>query len=809
LGNTITGIMQAVTSMFRGGKDSVVRDKLEKQDKRSILPSYPWDKPIEERIKWMLDQRYWQLQYEKLQLHRKWFRNHLFYTGYHDSVLSDIGFSFDSIGINSAEYAFASNYYRSYIRYGAALYVQTAPEFIAQPTSPDAESQGVAEAARAALEISKENIGYDAIRAREATNLRLFGNSFRYAYYSVDPRYGFVTTPVYEDVEVQISEGSWQCPQCGLQGEGQQKVCPACGPDAEQPLINTPPQTAQVPQMKGKVAYPKGQEMCEVVWPFEIYVRSSVKTLREAPELLRVRMVDSVALRANFPKAKFGASMPAGEGMNISEDIGLVYQEAIPDLPSDSTQYPGWYERAVSQQKKTLIQGWIRPNQYFFDEEMRKKFPTGLYAGKAEDCLLESRDESMDDHWTHFKYIHVEGRFWGDGDDDLIPLQMQFDECDRMLMRHVDYNTMPILLADTQKVDKNNIIRDGGYMIEVKNLGQRNIDQAVKWHSGGEISPDVWNWKNSRLQDMQFHSGVSPAAIGQHETGINTFGGQQTAASQAQGMLAPLQLMYKEENELWAMQMTKLDCQNWLDDRVQATMGNNGQWEFKMLRGEMLKMDGIRWVARIIPLDPSKQQNLVQAISAGAFNPQLPQAVQNKVLELYQLSPDLSPNARDSKVQTKEIQAGKAAPTIQVPPSPENPQGGTMTQWPEPMLGRDNDPVHIQTLTDWMKSDDWDTQPPEVQAGAQDHLHKHFINMQKMGQVMGAIQAGAQEAGGQPPQQGKPQQTSPEQRQHAGQQKGNAMKPHQPQPSGGNGAHVGPRGQSHSAQQRRRNGRHG
>lgn len=791
MGGTVSGIMQKVTSLFKGGSDSLVRDKQQQQDKFGIAPSYPWGRPIEERIKWMLDQRYWQLQYEKLQLHRKWFRNHLFFTGYHDSVLSDIGFSFDSIGINSAEYGFASNYYRSYIRYGAAMYVQTAPEFIAQPTSPDAETQGIAEAARASLDIQKENIGYDAIRAREATNLRLFGNSFRYNYYSIDPRYGFVTQPVFEDVQVQISEGSWQCPQCGLEGEGQQAVCPACGPDAQQPPINTPPQTAQVPQMKGKVAYPKGQEICDVVWPFEIYVRSSVKNLREAPELLRVRMVDSVALHANFPKAVFkGAVQSAEEGANVSQDIGIVYQQAIPDLPSDPTQYPGWYQRAVAQQKKTFIQGWIRPNQYYFDEEMRKKFPIGLYAGKADDCLLETRNESMDDHWTHFKHIHVEGRFWGDGDDDLIPLQMQFDECDRMLMRHIDYNTMPLLLADTQKIDKNNVIRDGGYMIECKNLGQRNIDQAVKWHPGGQISPDVWQWKFSRLKDMQFHSGVSPAAIGQHEEGINTFGGQQTAAAAAQGMLAPLQLMYKEENELWAMQMTKLACENWLDDRVQATMGNNGQWEFKMLRGEMLKMDGIRWVARIIPLDPTKQQNLNQAIAVGAFNPQLPPQVRRKVLELYQMPVDLDEDSKDAKVQTKEIQSAKAT-----------------GQWPEPMLVRDNDQAHIKTMRDWMNSDDWDKQPPEIQAGAQDHVHKHLLNMQKMAQIMGAIQAGGQEAGGQPEKPGE--QVSPQQRQAAGQRKGNAMKPHQPQPSGGNQNHIGPRGQSHSAQQRRRNGRNG
>jgi hypothetical protein len=792
MASTVSGIMQSVKSLFKGGASGNIRDKNGKMDGLSIQPNYPLSRPIEERIKWLLDKYYFESQYEKIQLHRKWFRNHLYFCGYHDLILSDVGSSFDSLGVNSAEYSYASNYYRSYIRYGAAMYVQTAPEFIAQPTSADAESQGVAESARGTLEIIKENIGYDAIRAIEGTNLRLYGNSFRYSYYSVDPRYGFVTAPVYEDVEVQIDQGRWMCPQCGLSGDGQMQSCPSCGPQAQQPVQNIPPQTAQIPQLKGKVAYPKGQEMCDVVWPFEVYARSSAKNISMLPYLLRVRMVDRIALHSNFPKAKFGSpNGMSGDTVNASADVGIIYQQAIPDLPSDPTQYPGWYQRVAEQDKVMLVQGWIRPSMYFFDKEMRKEFPEGLQASKAEDCLLETRSESMDDCWTHFKHIHVEGRFWGDGDDDLIPLQMQFDECDRMLMRHVDYNTMPLLLADTQKIEKNNIIRDAGYMIECKNLGQRNVDQAVKWHPGGQISTDVWAWKTSRLQDMQFHSGVSPASIGQHEEGINTFGGQQVAVSQAQGMLAPLQLMYKEANETWSMQMLKIAAENWLDERVQATMGDNGQWEFKQLRGEVLKMDRVKMVARIVPLDPTKQQSLNQAIASGAFNPQLPPQVRRKVLELYQLSPDLDEDSKDAKVQTKEIEGAKS-------------QG----QFPDPVLGKDNDQAHIRVLRSWMNSDDWDNQLPQVKVSAQDHLFKHFANMGKMAAVMGAIQGmGAEAGGGQPQQQQQESQQSQQQRQSEGQHKGAAMKSHQPQPSGGNQYAVGPRGQSHSAQQRRRNGR--
>lgn len=788
----LSGIMGGITSLFKGN-DKIIRDKQTGADKKPFA-SYPqWDTP-EKRIKWLLDRFYWETMYEKIQMHRKWFRNHLFYTGYHNTTLSDTGMAYDisGSGTNDSEYSFASNDYRAYIRAGAAMYVKSAPEFIAQPTSSDAEAQGVAEAARATLAVEKENIGYDAIRAMEATNNRIYGNSFRYVYYSVDPRYGFVTAPVYEDVEVQLDDGSWMCPNCQNSGEGHQDVCPNCGPDSPVPVQNIPPQKAQVPKIKGKVVYPKGQEICEVVWPFEVYVRSSVKNLWQAPFLLRVRMVDKPSLQSTFPKANLGS---AGSDTNVSEDIGLIYQEAIPELPSDPTQYPGWYEKATAPSKSTLIEGWVRPNQYYFDDELRKKFPDGMYAAKAEEVLLTSRNESMDDHWTHFKHIHVEGRFWGDGDDDLVPDQMLVDEVDRLILRHVDYNTLPLLIADTQRVDKNNIINDAGFIVEAKNLGQKSIEQVAKWIPGGQLSTDVWNWRSAKKQDMQFHSGVSPVSMGQHEPGVNTFGGQQVAISQNDQMLAPLLLMYKEEEEKWAGQMTRLACENWLDERVQTVMGPNGTWEFHKLRGEMLKVGSYVWKASIIPLDPTKQQSFTQAIAAGAFNPQLPPVVRRKVLELYQLDPDLDDFNEDIKVQQKEIEGAKQT-----------------QQFPQPIAFVQNDQAHIQTLKHWMNSDEYESQSQQTKVGAYQHLLQHMQNMATTAQAMGAIQGAGQEAGGQPPQQQGGSQQNPNdnpQFRHERGVKGQAAKPSAPQPPGGNQNHIGPRGQSHSAQQRRRNGRHG
>lgn len=791
---TIPGIGARIAQFFKGS-DKVVRDKLAK----SAMPiaDYPIGKPIEDRIKFLVDRFDWEASYEMLLLFRKWFRNHLIYSNYHEvNPVGDAGVGWDATTINAPEYTLPSNYYRSFIRYGASLYVQTAPEFIAQPTADDPESQAVAESARATLEVEKENIGYDGIRAMEAINLRLYGNSFRYSYYSVDPRYGFAAIPVYADVEVQLDNGHWLCPVCGLTGEGQQETCPNCGPDAPQPVQNIPPQTATVPKQQGKTVFPKGQECCEVVWPFEIRTRSSSPDLWHSPYFERKRMVDKIGLQSNYPKANWGAD---GSGntygtdstVNATEDIGLMYSQQIPDLPNDPTQYGAWYERTVAPSKVCFQQMWIRPSQYFFDKELREQFPDGLYAAKAESVLLDSKNESIDDHWVQFKHIHVPGRFWGDGDDDLIPEQLKWDEVDRLIMRHVDYNSMPLLLVDSQRVDKNNIINDAGYMIEVKNAANRPIDQSAKWLPPGALSTDVYNWRSSIQAAMQFHSGVSPSAVGFHQPGVNTSGGQEDLAGRSNVMQVLPGLNYKENNEVWAVQMLRIAAENWIDERVQTTLGINGQWQFKKLRGEILQLNKLRIVANIIPLDYKQQQSFAQAVAAQVLNPQDP-AVRRKALELYQLPVDLDNFTPDAKVQWKEIEKMKQGQPVQ------------------PVPFKDNDQAHIKTLRDYMNSDAADSDPPQIQQMMYQHLLGH---LQNMATVQGATQSiaaaggppqGPQQPGQQQGQQPKaPDKNQNPQFRHQRAQQGQAAKPKLSQPPGGNQYHTGRPGMSDSAIQRR------
>ncbi len=795
MSDILTGIGSKVGDLFKGG-DKIIRDKpVGKQD---VELGYPAHSPINERLKYLANKYDEEATFEKFQFSRKWFRNLLIYMGYHELEWSEVNVAWEALIRDSQDYAFPNNRYRSEVRYGAALYVQTSPEFIIQPASEDHEAQAIAEAGRIALDVIKENVNFDALRVMEAINLRLFGNSFRYSYFSLDPRYGSVEMPVFQDVAIEIpgSPGMSICPTCGMQTEIGMQMCPVCKGPMQQ-IPEQPGTTVTYPAQQGMTNFPRGQEVCEVVWPLEVYVRSSSKDLWHAPFLIRKRNVDRIALQSVYKKSNLGGPAdPGGAAFAAAQDISLVYQESAADLPSDPTQYAAWYERVTGPSKVTYQQTWIRPAMYAHDPELVKKFPDGVYIATSGDDLLEARNDSMDDHWIHLPYIPVPGRFWADGDDDMIPKQLQLNEAERLIMRSVAYNSMPLMLYDKQRIDPKVLVNDGGQAVPVKMAGGRPIKEAAAWFEGHPLTQEVYMWRQFQLQDMDYHSGVFGAAIGEHQPGVNTFGGQETFAQRTQGTLAPMQLLYKEANEQWALQMLRIAAKNWLDDRVAAVNGMNGQWEFKKLRGEMLKMDKLKVICRVIPLDFQQQQAFAQAVAAGVLNPQDPRVAQ-KALELYQLPSELSQFKADAKVQWKEIEKMKTGQMVM------------------PVLFRDNDQVHAEICRVWLNSDEAETQPPEVVAMVYNHLLAHVSSMAKMAFAMGQVQqAGAPPQpqpgqpgqGGQPPQKPPNKNNNPQFRQQRA-QAGAAAKPKLPQPPGGNQNRVGRPGISSSAIRRRAGGR--
>lgn len=789
-GNLIRGLGGSIKDFFKNA-DPIVQSKTDKPEPRDVQPHYRFSDKIDQRLLGLADYYYREGSFEKIQFARKWMRNALIYQGYHELEWSEINVAWDVVLQDSGDYAFPNNYYRTLILHGVRAYVQTAPIIEPTPTSDDADAQAASEAARTALEIIKKNVKYDYLRVLEAINLRLFGNSFRFSYYSKDPRYGYVTTPVYSDKDVVLSAGGSICPNCGPM-EGTFEMCPICMSPIQQQI---PPVVSKVPTQSGQTQYPKGEIVTEVVNPLEIYLRSSSYDLWHAPFIIRNRVVDRLSLQSAYPDIQLApkGDEGGGEAYSTGGDLGLIYLQSLADLPGDPTQYAAWYERATAAAKALLIEAWLRPSTYFFDKELISKFPNGLYIAKTGDTLLEARGARIEDHWTHYVYNPVPGRIWGDGDDDTIPQTLKLDETDRLIARNQGFNSSPLLVIDSQRIDKNEIINDPSTIIEAKPAG-RPVAEAFSVVESQPLSQEVWMWRTAHINDMMFHSRFAPSAAGQHQPGVNTYGGQESMAAKGDTSLLPNLMLWKTADEMWARQVLKLASENWIDERVDATFGLNGRWEYTKLRGAALNMDRFVINTRLLPTDPSQQTALGEAVAAGLLNPQDPRVIR-KALELFNLPTEMEGSYMDSKAQWREIEDIKRT-----------------QQQVQPMLIRDNDQVHIEVCRIWLNSDEG--HKPENAMLAQlilQHAQLHMINMAKAGMMMAAVQGAAQEApmgapqqaeggggegekgaskpGGQEGKQGGQKPTSPQERQERA-KKANMAAPNRPQPPSGNGAGV-------------------
>ncbi|MCB7128144.1 MAG: hypothetical protein J3T61_01225, partial [Candidatus Brocadiales bacterium] len=297
LRDIISGISHELQELAGVKRPDQVRDKAEKPRPDQLAMSGP----IQERIRRLVNKHYQESAYEKIPLARKWTRNSLLYQGYQDLEWSPASNAWETSVDEFVDFAFPNNYFRSQILYGVSMYIKNPPKFAFAPTASDYESQAIAQAAQKALPVIQKNVNYEVMRAWEALMLRLYGNTFRYSYYSLDARYGTVTVPVYD-----AKPQTMQDPETG-----------------EEHLI-------PVPQIVAEVEYPRGQEVTDVVHPLEVYIRSTAADLRDAPFLVRARLVDKKRLQASFPDSKL-----SGGAGRFTDDLSINYKEMLSELSGD------------------------------------------------------------------------------------------------------------------------------------------------------------------------------------------------------------------------------------------------------------------------------------------------------------------------------------------------------------------------------------------------------------------------------------------------------------------------------------------
>lgn len=331
-----------------------------------------------------------------------------------------------------------------------------------------------------------------------------------YTYNKKDESYGTVNIQEYGLQMAQTTPDMIKCPSCGYTEPADESVhsanepCPDCGA----PLEVEPGMQEQVPFMSGERPVPKGREIIEVYGPLNVRVPSYVTKQADAGYLVHYVDADPALFKEAFPNV----------ADQIDSDPGQSYERLMrqSSLTMDGYQL----NIKLATQKKCWFRPWMvnRLDDQFDDIKgvLRQQFKTGIYCSFIGQTLCESRDESMDKHWTLTKAGPSKGVHADPLLKSLVPLQEMRNNLQNLFVMQVEYG-VPATYADTEVFDFEGQQKQEvspGYIYPVTPRPGQSIDSAFYSEKTTTLSKEATQLLSSLTGDEQFCSGDYPSIYG-------------------------------------------------------------------------------------------------------------------------------------------------------------------------------------------------------------------------------------------------------------------------------------------------------
>lgn len=413
-----------------------------------------------------------------------------------------------------------------------------------------------------------------------------------YTYNKKSDEFGMVDIPQMDMHLEQTSPNMAICDGCGYMApaddeEAGQNVhtanepCPTCG----QPLTIEPGQVEEVPYMSGSKPVPKGREVVEVYGALDVRVPAYVSKQADAGYLIRYVDAHPAAFRDAFPDVADEIDVDPGQ------DYARLMRQS--SLTLDGMQ--------VNVHLTTQKRAWFRP-WYFntsdkeHDDEIKwfkKNFPTGLYASIIGETICETRDESMDKHWTLTKAGPSKGIHADPLLQSLVPIQEMTNNLENLFVMQVEYG-VPATYADTEVFDFDGQSRQEvspGYIYPVTPRPGQQIGEAFHTESTTSLSKETTPLMQMLESQGQFVIGSFPSIYGgAAQSGSKTLGEYEKSRSFA---LQRLSIVWYFVNVWWGETMHKavvsfIDHQ--IEDEPLTTQTSSpGMFQTKWIRAADLK----------------------------------------------------------------------------------------------------------------------------------------------------------------------------------------------------------------------------
>jgi hypothetical protein len=642
----------------------------------------------------------------RMQRQAVWYLMALYYSGYQNVSLNSSSNAWD---VSERDDFYVENQLRKHVDTVVNMLVKGEGDILARPGSDSAQDIAKARVSDSVLSSMRDTVGYDKVRVQKSLFKVLFGNSFVFADYIVDKRYGTIVSPKFSYEEMP-------------------------GPDGEMMPTKVP---------DGFEKRNRGSEIAIACSPLEINVKSDIKGgLENVPYLQWITRQDLDTVNYVYP----GLNM--GEGKSQTEqDMSRQYIQILGNLAGNITGNSPSFDRSQDGRMVELVRSWLQPCTFLGDKELQNEFPDGAHVTTVNGVVVDWYPEVLTDRWTHEVLIPSPHSMLGDGLYDALLMQDQINEINSLIIQHMRYSTIGHKVYDTQMIDAKDIINDpkNGW-IKASNIPMdKKLSDAVKELPPTALSQDVPAWKANLLQSMQDMSSAYDPATGKG-IGANTPYSQSVFLNEkAQGRWAASRAYNKPEVIRFHRQLLTIARDNWVDPRRRAFQTQAGEWSFEQftqadLQGEV---DIILTDSDMKPRSRAEQiQGLQMLTELAPLLPGMPPRQKLRIEEMLGLPPDANPSSSQISRAYRVIERIKKGETV------------------SPLALVDDPNLQVSVFQDFLSSEageDVANASPELYAAIYQYMVTLAMigTMQQaspMGQHMSPPANGAQPGGGSSPQ---------------------------------------------------------
>lgn len=328
------------------------------------------------------------------------------------------------------------------------------------------------------------------------------------------------------------------------------------------------------PMTQQPVEQASGQEIVEVFGGTSLRLPMNAKDQSEFPYIILRNEYDRSFLKSEYPNVADRIDSSTGTTTYADSLADLERRVRLRTRGMMNTLYGSQPDETLA----TLTRVWLRPwalngiENEKIREELKQKYPRGVYIAAIGELMCDAKADRMDDHWGICHGLPGEGQIRQPVGGSLVAVQQITND---MINIHRDILefTVPMVFYDAGRISKQifGTRARGGAAYPIASRPNQSIRDAIADTKAGEVPPTLMPFVSGLSEKTaQFLTGAMPAAIGADLGGNDTARGIQIERDQAMGRMGMYWRVLKAHMVMCQMPQT---VKAWLEGhRGQAPM---------------------------------------------------------------------------------------------------------------------------------------------------------------------------------------------------------------------------------------------